>query len=321
MAIPAVGEADLSGSYDTSGEMQSTRLPGLQHKYAETALIIATNRCAVYCRYCFRKRLVGLDTGEVLERFSDAAKYIERHREIRNVLISGGDPLVLGTGVLRRMVRRLLRIEHLRYVRLGTRVPVTFPGRINGDPELTAMIAENTVADRRLCVVCQFNHPREITAESTEAVSRLIESGAALINQTVLLKGVNDRAGVLAELQSRLTGMGVGPYYLFQCRPVKRVKRRFQVPLVRGLEVVEKARRSLDGPSKRFRFVMSHRTGKVELLGRIGDLVLLKYHQARNRRNLGVTFARRLVSDACWLDDLPQIEGRPDVSITGELSR
>jgi lysine 2,3-aminomutase len=306
MAVPHADELDVSGSYDTSGEMQSTKMPGLQHKYAQTALILTTNRCAMYCRHCFRKRLVGLPTEEVMKRFADAAAYIEEHTEITNVLLSGGDPLVLGTGLVERILDRLSAISHLRYIRIGTRVPVAFPARILEDRELLEILRRRSRPARRLHVVTQFNHPREITPSAVQAVGALLGAGMVLSNQTILLRGVNDAPGTLAELQGRLTGIGVNPYYVFQCRPVKRVKRHFQIPLARGYRIVEDAKRMLDGPSKRFRYVMSHRSGKIEIVGIAGDEIFFRYHQARDTSNLGRFFKRHLTQDAGWLDDLPR---------------
>jgi len=127
MAIPSEGELSPLGSYDTSGERENTRLPGLQHKYSRTALVLVTNRCAVYCRHCFRKRLVGLPSDEVLRRFGDAAEYVARHPEISNVLLSGGDPLVLSTEALALLIEKLSPIAHLNFIRIGTRIPVVLP--------------------------------------------------------------------------------------------------------------------------------------------------------------------------------------------------
>jgi KamA family protein len=304
MAVPNTAETDLSGSYDTSGEAQSTKMPGLQHKYSETALILATSRCPMYCRYCFRKRLVGLPTEEVLRRFADAARYIEVNEEITNVLITGGDPLLLSTAVLDKMLKRLSAIPHLEFIRIGSRSPVTFPVRITSDDELVRMLGTYTRADKRLYVVTQYNHPAETTRESIRAVARLMKAGLRFINQTVLLRGVNDNARTLAELQAKLTARGIHPYYVFQCRPVKRVKRFFQIPLEEGYRIVEAAKSVLPGPSKVFRYVMSHRTGKVEVLAIIGDEIYFKYHQARDRRNLGGSFKCKLKPGAAWLDDL-----------------
>ncbi len=307
MAVPSAEELDLSGSYDTSGESLSTKMPGLQHKYAQTALILTTNRCALYCRHCFRKRLVGLPTEEILQRFSDAARYIERHREIDNVLLSGGDPLILPTRLIGRFLERLSQIYHLNFVRIGSRVPVTFPSRILTDAELISVLRGHSNKLKHLYLVSHLNHLREITPQSTLAFARLLGAGLIVINQTILLKGVNDDPSVLAELNKGMVRIGVNPYYIFQCRPVKRVKRHFQVPLKRGYDIVERTKAMLDGPSKRFRYIMSHKSGKIEIVGVMGDEIYLKYHQARNPKDLGKFFKRKLTADAGWLDDLPKV--------------
>ena len=308
MALPSLEESNLDGVYDTSGEAENTKMPGLQHKYAETALILATNRCATYCRHCFRKRLVGLPTEEILKRFEDAADYIANHKEINNVLISGGDPLVLCNEVIETFLERLTKIEHLSFIRFGSRTPVTLPSRFN-DPELLAIFKKYSQIDRRLYVVTQFNHPREITPQSVNAVSKILNAGVLLSNQTVLLRGVNDNPETLATLMERLVSIGVAPYYVFQCRPVKRVKSQFQIPICEGLRIVEEAKAKCNGHSKRFKYAMSHKTGKVEILGIMNGEIYFKYHEAKNRENLGVMFKRRVDEKAGWLDDFNQNNG------------
>jgi lysine 2,3-aminomutase len=308
IAVPSSEELNLEGFYDTSGEAENTKMPGLQHKYAETALILATNRCATYCRHCFRKRLVGLPTEEIVSRFEDAAEYIEKHEEINNVLISGGDPLVLSNEVIERFLEILTKIDHLRFIRFGSRTPVTLPSRLR-DPELLALFKKYSQIDRRLYVVTQFNHPREITPQAVSAVSNLLNAGVLLSNQTVLLKGVNADPETLATLMNRLISIGVTPYYVFQCRPVKRVKRQFQVPICEGVRIVEKAKANCNGHSKRFKYVMSHKTGKVEILGIMNGEIYFKYHEAKNRENLGVMFKRRVNEKAGWLDDFNMDDG------------
>jgi len=302
MVIPSVQELNLQGSYDTSGEAENTKLRGLQHKYRETALVLATNRCVTYCRYCFRKRLVGLPNTEVVEHFDEAANYIRQHQEINNVLISGGDPLVLPTQVIEHFLITLSDAPHLNFIRFGSKAPVTLPSRFE-DEDLLNVLEEYSRASRRLYVVTQFNHPKEITKHSIKAVDNLIKSGVIVNNQTVLLKGVNDETSTLAELQNRLVGIGVNPYYVFQCRPVKRVKRHFQVPICKGVEIVEKAKEKCNGHSKRFKYVMSHKSGKIEILGIANEEIYFKYHQAKNRKNLGKIFSRKLNEKAGWLDD------------------
>lgn len=304
MVVPSEEELDLAGSYDTSGERQNTKLPGLQHMYPQTALILVTNECATYCRHCFRRRMIGLPTEEVLRRFDDALKYLEEHKEIDNAFMSGGDPFLLPTEVIGEFVEKLSAIPHLGFMRFGTRVPVTFPDRILEDDELLALLERHSSSIKRIHLITQFNHPREITPKAIEAVLSLIRCTVVVSNQTVLLKGVNDTPDIMAELQGRLVNIGVNPYYVFQCRPVKRVKTRFQVPLCRGYEIVESAKKMLSGPGKRFRYVMSHRAGKIEVVGIAEDHIYFRYHQARSPKNVGRFFKRRLDETAGWLDDL-----------------
>jgi lysine 2,3-aminomutase len=308
MAVPSLEELNLEGVYDTSGEAENTKMPGLQHKYSETALILATNRCATYCRHCFRKRLVGLPTEEIIKRFEDAAEYIAKHEEINNVLISGGDPLVLSNHVIETFLETLAKIDHLSFVRFGSRTPVTLPSRLN-DPELLALFKKYSQIDRRLYVVTQFNHPSEITPQSISAVNNILKAGVLLSNQTVLLRGINDNPETLATLMNRLVSIGVTPYYVFQCRPVKRVKTHFQVPISDGVKIVEKAKANCNGHSKRFKYVMSHKTGKIEILGILDGEIYFKYHEAKNRENLGVMFKRKVDEKAGWLDDFRTDDG------------
>jgi len=302
IAIPSLTEFNLEGSYDTSGEVENTKLPGLQHKYEQTALILSTNKCATYCRYCFRKRLIGLPSKEVIKRFDDAAEYIKQHEEINNVLISGGDPLVLSNEIIESFLAVLSDISHLKFIRFGSRTPVVLPSRFEDD-ELLDILKRYSYSDRRIYVVTQFNYPREISKESVKAINNLISAGIILTNQTVLLKGINDYPRTLAKLQNKLVSIGVNPYYVFQCRPVKRVKSSFQIPLCKGVDIVETAKKSCNGHSKRFKYIMSHRTGKIEILGIRHDDIYFKYHQAKDMKNLGRIFKRRVDKKAGWLDD------------------
>jgi lysine 2,3-aminomutase len=303
MAIPSIEEFNLEGSYDTSGEAENTKMSGLQHKYSETALILATNKCAMYCRHCFRKRLVGLKTKEIIERFEDAVAYIKQHENINNVLISGGDPLILENKIIEQVLSILSDISQIKFIRFGSRAPVTFPSRFK-DEELLQILSAYSRPNRRVYVVTQFNHPKEITKQSIKAVDNLIKSGVIVNNQTVLLKGVNDNPITLANLQNTLVSIGVNPYYIFQCRPVKRVKHQFQVPLCRSIAIVEEAKKHCNGLSKRFKFILSHRAGKIEILGILDNEIYFKYHQAKYRKKIGKIFKKPIDEKSSWLDDL-----------------
>lgn len=304
MIVPSTAELDLSGTYDTSGEKLNTVLTGLQHKYKQTALILSTNRCTAYCRFCFRKRLVGKPSHEIIEQFKEAVQYVSDHEEITNVLISGGDPFILETKIIKVFLDELADIDHLDFIRFGTRVPVVFPQRIIEDDELIRMLSEYSEKQRQIFIVTHFNHPNELTAEAKTAVSKLRKAGLVINNQTVLFKGVNTNPETLAQLMHKLLKTGINPYYVFQCRPVKRVKKQFQIPLVQAVDIVEKTKSYLDGHGKRFRFIMSHKTGKIEIIGIIGDEIYLKYHQAKDPKNMGRFFKRKINPHAGWLDEL-----------------
>lgn len=302
MCIPDVKEFSLGGQADTSGEADNTVICGMQHKYRQTALILSTNQCAMYCRHCFRKRMVGASSDEVASQLPVMADYIRSHKEINNVLISGGDAFMNSNQTIEKYLRYFSDIPQLDFIRFGTRIPVVLPQRIYEDDELLTLL-ENYGTKKQIIIVTQFNHPRELTPEAVKAIRNLQDIGCVVRNQTVLLKGVNDNADVLARLMNSLVAVGVIPYYIFQCRPVEGVKNQFQVPLVRGSEIVECAKEQMNGQAKSVRYVFSHPTGKIEILGRIGrDQLLFKYHQAKYKQDQGRIFTLRAEEDLCWID-------------------
>ena len=301
MSIPGLKELEKSGSFDTSGEQSNTVLPGLQHKYKETALILSTSQCAMYCRHCFRKRLVGLSEEEICSHIGDMAAYIQDHKEISNVLISGGDAFLNSNETIEQYLSVLSEIPHLDLIRFGTRTPVVLPQRITSDPDLVNLLKHYT-QKKKIYVVTQFNHPNEITKESTAAVELLLSLGIPVRNQTVLLKDVNSDSNVLGLLLKKLTGIGVIPYYIFQCRPVMGVMNHFQVPLPEGYKIVQNAMQMQNGQGKSCRYMLSHVTGKIEILGSLkDDEMLFKYHQAKDPADAGRIFTRKITKDQCWL--------------------
>lgn len=303
MSVPSPSEADPSGSLDTSGEASNTVMRGLQHKYRETALLLSTGECAMYCRHCFRKRLVGRPDEEILHDLEGARAYLQAHPEINNVLVSGGDALLNSNERIDRILGMLACVPSLDFIRIATRAPATLPTRIVGDDELLAILAKHRES-KQLYLVTQFNHPREITRDAAAAVEAVLKLGIPVRNQAVLLRGVNDGPDVLAPLLSGLTAIGAEPYYVFQCRPVAGVKNRFQVPLIRGAALVEEARARQNGIGKALRYCMSHTTGKIEIVGQTpGGLMAFKYHEAKDRRNLGRVFFKELGPDQAWLPE------------------
>lgn len=303
MCIPSDDELDPGGSFDTSGESSNTPQAGIQHKYRQTALILATNTCAMYCRHCFRKRMVGLSEEELNKQVEDAARYVCTHPEVNNVLITGGDALMLPNQIIRRYLEELCPIKSLDFLRFGSRIPVVLPQRIYMDQELLDLFSSFSKR-KTIFLVTQFNHPHEITAESTAALTSLQECGIQIRNQTVLLRGVNDSPETLGLLLRRLTSLGVNPYYVFQCRPVTGVKGRFQVPLLEGVRITDAAKALQNGIGKSFRYAMSHPRGKIEILGELtAGKMLFRFHQNKYPEDSAKLFVSRITPEDTWLDD------------------
>lgn len=303
MCIPSIGETDLSGDFDTSGEADNTVIPGLQHKYSQTALILSTHRCAMYCRHCFRKRLVGISDDETADNLEEMAAYVRAHSEISNILISGGDAFLNSNHVIRQYLEHFSGIPHLDLIRFGTRTPVVLPMRIYDDSELLNLLKTYS-QKKQIYIITQFNHPRELTDEARMAVKSLLDAGIVVKNQTVLLKGVNDDSHILGALLKELTKCGIVPYYIFQCRPVSGVKTQFQVPLEQGYGIVEGAKNMQNGQGKCIRYAMSHVSGKIEILGLLPDgEMLFKYNQAKYEADRARIFTRKLNPGQAWLED------------------
>lgn len=302
MCIPSLAELENGGSFDTSGEAHNTKLEGLQHKYTQTTLLLSTNQCAMYCRHCFRKRMVGLSDAELNKRVDEAVAYVTEHKEISNVLVSGGDSLINPNHILKRYLQELTAIEHLDFIRFGSRLPVTLPQRIYGDEEFLSMF-EEYAKKKAICLVTQFNHPRELTRQAAQAIQAMIRRGIQVRNQTVLIRGVNDHGETLGKLLSGLTRLGVVPYYIFQCRPVTGVKGHFQVPLSDGIRIVDEAKSYQNGFGKAVRYAMSHPLGKIEIICELENgETLFKFHQSKYPENNARVFTARLSPTATWLD-------------------
>jgi KamA family protein len=302
---PSLKEFASPGALDTSGEHDSTVVVGLQHKYPQTGLLLVTDRCASYCRYCFRKRIVGNDSDEIAPDYAQVASYIQAHPEMNNVLLSGGDPFVLSAEKLNRIMDYLLPIPHLTSIRFGTKTIAFYPRRFD-DRALTAMFERILHAGKAPIVVAHFDHIGEISEEAETNITRLRAIGVQFLNQTVLLGKVNDDPEVLAATFGKCHSIGVRPYYLFQGRPVKGAS-HFQIPLRRGVDIVRGVNRRLSGIQKTFKYIMSHYTGKIEILDLAEDgRVYMRYHQNRDPELIGKLFSRPYREGACWLDDMPE---------------
>lgn len=239
---------------------------------------------------------------EIADNFKNVIAYISDHKEVTNVLVSGGDSLLLSDLMIENYLKALTELEHLDLIRFGTRVPVVWPDRILKDPELQDIF--RTYARRKqIYIVTQFNHPRELTPDSRKVVRLFMEMGIVVKNQTVLLKGVNDDPAILGDLLKKLTAAGIVPYYIFQCRPVRGVKNQFQVPLEKGATIVDEAKNMQNGQGKCIRYCMSTPKGKIEILGKMNqEQMLFKFNQAKDPSDASRLFAVSLKPEQCWLE-------------------
>lgn len=238
-SVPSIEElADDGQLPDPLEEARLSPVPGLIHRYPDRVVLLVANRCAVYCRFCMRKRQVGcgttgLDTGKALE-------YIGSRPEITDILLSGGDPLTLPVDILNDIIKRLRLIPHIQTIRIGSRIPVVEPDGVT--PELCRMLAGH----HPLFINTHFNHPVEINSESARACSMLADAGIPLGNQTVLMRGVNDDPSVMAELCLGLLRIRVRPYYLHQMDLVRGTS-HFRTPLSVGMDMVRGMRGKIPG--------------------------------------------------------------------------
>lgn len=234
--LPDMREIDpaAGGSEDPLDEERDTVVPGLIHRYRDRCLAMVTSRCATYCRHCNRKRRWKAGGGDAAPESLDAmVDYVARTHTVREVILSGGDPLMLGDDILEGFLASLRAIPHVEVIRIGSRTPVVLPMRIT--PGLCRMLRRY----RPLWFNTQFNHPREITGESARACGMLLEAGIPVSNQSVLLRGVNDSRETMRDLLYGLQGISVRPYYLFHCEPVRGAT-HFQTDIATGRGIMER---------------------------------------------------------------------------------
>lgn len=213
-AVPSILETvpDANDLADPLGETEDSPVPHVVHRYPDRVLLLVTMQCSMYCRHCTRRRAVGEEDRAITEAaLQKAVGYIRSHEEIRDVLISGGDPLTMSTAKLEHIIASLRAIEHVEIIRIGTRVPVVMPMRITA--ELTDMLRKY----HPIWINTHFNHPRELTPDAARACAAIVDAGIPLGNQTVLLRGINDNADTMKRLLLGLVKMRVRPYYLYQC--------------------------------------------------------------------------------------------------------
>jgi len=307
IVIPDVQELDDWGQLDASNEEKYTKVKGLEHKYTSTALLLVNEVCAAYCRFCFRKRLFMDENEEVTKDISEGLEYIRKHPEVSNVLLTGGDPMIMSTSKLEPIIKSIREIDHVKIVRIGTKIPAFNPNRIINDPSLHEMIRTYSTDEKKIYIMAHFNHPRELTPVAVKGLNMLMQSGAVVVNQTPMIKGVNDDSEVLAELFNRLSFIGVPPYYVFLCRPTLG-NEPFAIPVEEGYEIFEQARSLCSGLAKRARLVMSHETGKVEVVGISKGRVFFKYNRSVDIENDAKFLVFNSNPDAYWFDDYEETQ-------------
>jgi lysine 2,3-aminomutase len=272
------GEAD-----DPLGEDHDTVVPGLVHRYPDRVLFLTTGTCSTYCRYCTRARVVGNPGGEYqfsTRQWEKALAYLEVHTEVRDVLLSGGDPLTIGDDKLDWLLGRLRAIKHIEFLRIGTKVPVVLPQRITKD--FVKMLKKH----HPLWMSIHVTHPAELTDEVTESTARLADAGIPLGSQTVLLKDINDSPSVMVPLMQGLLKRRVKPYYLYQCDPI-RGSAHFRTTVEKGLEIIASLRGHTTGyATPMFCIDAPGGGGKIQLapdpvVGRDGDDLLLRNFEGR----------------------------------------
>jgi lysine 2,3-aminomutase len=269
------GEAD-----DPLNETGDSAVPGIVHRYPDRVLFLVTNFCATYCRYCTRARMVG-HTGEfhgTQAQFQQGIDYIAVNPQIRDVLMSGGDPLTLSDNRLEWLLERLHAIKHLEFIRIGTKVPAVLPQRIT--PELVAMLRRY----HPLWMSIHFMHPNEVTPEVTEACGRIADAGIPMGSQTVLTRGVNNDLGTMKQLMHQLLMARVRPYYIYQCDPISGSS-HLRTPVEEGIRIIEGLRGHTSGYAvPTFVIDAPGGGGKVPvfpstILGREGDDVLVRNYE------------------------------------------
>ncbi len=306
LIIPREEELRDWGRLDASNEAAVTPVRGVQHKYTDTVLLLCNEVCGAYCRYCFRKRLFMDENDEVTKDISEGLRYIESHPEVTNVLLTGGDPLLMSTRRLVEIFEALRAIDHIRVIRIGSKMPAFDPWRVKNDEALLAAFRKFSTPGKRIYLMAHFDHPRELTEPAIAGIDACIRNGVICVNQCPMIRGINDDPDTLAEFYSTLSYIGCPPYYLFQGRPTAG-NEPYEVPIVQGWRIFQEALNRGSGLARRARFCMSHETGKVEILAVDDERIYLRYHQAKDPTDLGRFFVRRRNDEAYWLDQLEPV--------------
>lgn len=280
--VPGIEELTITPGEHTDPlhEEASSPVPHIVHRYPDRVLFLATGFCSAYCRYCTRTHMVAKEKVHFNRDWEQAINYIRQHTEIRDVLISGGDPLTMPTSMLKNLLTELRSIPHVEIIRIGTKVPVVLPQRITS--ELTRMLKQF----HPLMISIHFMHPVELTPETSEACARLADAGIPLGSQTVLLKEINDDVETMKKLMQGLLKIRVRPYYLYQCDPIPG-SAHFRTPVSKGLEIIKGLRGFTSGYAvPNFVIDAPGGGGKIPLIpdyfqGRTDENVILKNYEGK----------------------------------------
>ena len=303
LIIPREEELADWGSLDASRESLVTVARGVQHKYPDTVLLLCNEVCSAFCRFCFRKRLFMSGNDEVSLDVSEGLRYIADNPGVTDVLLTGGDPLLMGTRRLVEIFAALRAIPHVRIIRIGSKMPAFDPWRILRDEGLQEALRKYSTPTRRIYLMAHFDHPRELTDAAIAGIDCFIRNGVSCVNQCPLIAGVNDDPAVLAELYQRLAWAGCPPYYLFQGRPTAG-NGPYAVPIVRAWHIFDQAIQKGSGLARRARFVMSHESGKIEVLAVDDRRIYMHYHRAKVAADRGKLLIYERNDEAYWLDQL-----------------
>ena len=295
-AVPDIREITGSeGLLDPLNEEGLSPVPGITHKYPDRVLFLISGHCAMYCRFCNRKRKVGRTSMVTKETILEGLSYIKATKEIRDVLLSGGDPLLLSDNELFKILSELRSISHVEIIRIGTRIPCSFPQRV------TKQLIEMLKGFHPLYINTHFNHPLEITPQAAFACAMLVDAGIPLGCQTVLLKGINDDEMVIKELMLKLLGIRVRPYYLFQADLVKGTS-HFWTNLQKGLKIISELQGNISGLGiPRFVIDLPGGGGKIPITPEY--ILDIKGNELVVRNYLGHEYRYPIIEDGSWNGD------------------
>ncbi len=281
---------------DPSDECKNFVIPGVQHKYEPTVLILTTNKCFQYCTHCFRKR--NFDKDEEIckdENYKKVFEYISNHSKISNILLSGGDPLTLPTKKLKYIIEN---IPKNILIRIGTRALTFKPEAFNPIIDI--------LKSRNIQIVSHINSIEDLQKDSSiKMIHKLRSNGINIRSQTVFLRNINDTPEKLINFYRLITNLGIFPYYLFQCRPVTN-NEKFVIPIIEGIKIIKETRKYLSGLEKSFRFIASTKFGKIEILdfdSKI-NILIYKFHQSNNINLIDKVFCQYINKNEIWINHI-----------------